>query len=165
MRVTYWVARLAGINGQLSQEACPEAAAVPSMCQPPWEPLTYCHFPVCSWKLGPSWKHNKFKPRPPSSVSAEITSDIHPTSRLHSPWPLPQIQVTPSIYYSHSLLFMLLLGFFSPDSTTSCCSPTSRTFPPCSLGHLWRFTFLFAQHRFLHTLSLALPTGKSIWPR
>lgn len=68
------------------------------------------------WRiLGPSWKHNKFKLRPlPPSVSAEVISDIHPAIHLHSSWSLPQIQVTPPIYYAHSLVFMLLLIFLSP---------------------------------------------------
>lgn len=125
--------------------------SISQMWQPPQELLTYYHFPVCSWELGPSWKHNKFKLRPPClSVSAEIVSEILTTHvstvldrclKYESPHPLLH-----SFTHAHAAV-----GFFSPDPTTSCCSSTSRTFTPCSLKHLWWF-MLFAQHPFFHTL-------------
>ena len=85
----------------------PVCCCVP-MYQSPQEPFTYHHIPVCSWELGPSCKWNKFKVRPPSSI--RVCWDKNP-SYYTSPCQSPQIQATPSIYSSHSLMSTLLLDF------------------------------------------------------
>lgn len=150
-------------------DTSPNSAAVSSLCQPPQEPVTYHHFPVCSWELGRSWKRSKFKLRPLLYLcllrlfqkSTLLHISIAPGRCFKYRWWYSSILLihSHSYYYwiflswsNHLLLFLYLQNL----STMFSGTPVAVYVLICPT--------LLPPH-LLVLDSLTLPTGKSMWPR